>query len=1168
MPVPNAIPHNMRTLFSLLIFLWTVPSFSHGLSVGQPQVFIENKGQWPSQVSFMSQIPGGYFFVSNHAFRTILFKSVKRHGGSEIASKTKDYLLAAHCFEAEFIGGNSSRIISNSDPVTTRFNFFLGNDPSKWGTLARAFPEIEMKDLYAGVDVKIFHNGGHLKYDLIAQKADAIKNVKIIYKGLKGLSVRKGKLTMKTSIGNLVEGIPLAYQTIKGKRVRLNCRYKLEGNTVGFEFPDGYDHRFPLVVDPELIFYTFSGSTIDNWGSSAVGDATGNSYVAGTVYGPNFPFTLGALDNSFNGVGTPTFTFDLGIQKFNPAGTQLLFSTYLGGSEADSPHSLNVDKNQNLLIFGTTSSPNFPVNSNAFQTQFKGGPIIEPTSSNFSYRQGSDLFVTRLKSDGSAILGSTFLGGTLNEGVLAQTDPITMNYGDAFRGDIATGPDGSVFIASHTRSANFPIRQASQPGFEGGIDGVVCRLSPNLDSLKWSTFLGGSEQDVLFSIQLQGTEKVVVCGGSRSQNFPVSPNSYQSQISGTGLRKNAFCDAVLASFSFENGARLGSTFSGTSSYDQGYLLQTDEAGNIFVLGQTEGIMPKSPACFGQEMGRIFIQKFSPDLSTLIWGTTLGQNSNSALVPSAFLVDSCERIYFSGWGGDSNYSFDLGFTGGSTLGFPTTPGALKTTTDGSDFYFGVLGKNATTLTYGTFYGGNVRGEHVDGGMSRFDKSGTITQASCGCRLGNQYFPGTPGSYQPEIKSTNCNQGVIRIDLGQTKAKFSFNAESACGQTITFTNLSSLSNNFIWYWGDGDSLVTNQLTVSHLFAFPGTYIVTLKAISGEVCNKDAYFTDTITVFNPFTFESDTTRFYYCKGDIVTPEFQTEPGVTGRWLSTHDFIGGNVFNPIIGPTSPFVYTIEFRTLQGCKKNRYFQTIPKTPIQLDIKDSFALNPCQGKGMVYLKAKGNSADFYKWEIGNQRFNGPVFPVNLDSGLPFIVKLKGSLEGCLDSINYQVIPPPFDFQLKPDFETTKVILNCRDSEIKFSNLTQNALSFSWNFGDGTQSEDISPTHQYPESGQFIVRLTARNQFCDSTLSKTISYRQIIIPNLVTPNRDGKNDLYEIKGIDEEFSFEVFNRWGEKMYSSAVYKNDWSPTNLNEGIYFFQIRFKSGFSCLNWLDLAR
>lgn len=1131
--------------------------------------FIENKGQWPVGVSYMTPVSGGYMFFQNHAFRTVLFQSVHPQNGREALSKNPYLKSFGHCFEAEFVGGKSKNVEPSGVASPTRYNFFMGKDPAHWGTDSRAFPEIVLKELYPGVDVKVLQQDAQLKYDIMVRKAEDIQQVKIRYKGLNSINIKDGKLVLKTSIGNLVEGIPLAYQTINGKRMPIACRYQLSGTTVRFDFPNGYKSGFPLVVDPLLIFYTFSGSLADNWGSSAVGDAFGNSFVAGTVYGTNFPTTLGALDGSYNGVGTGSFSFDIGIQKFNPSGTQLLFSTFLGGSNAESPHSLNIDEGQNLLIMGTTSSSNFPVSPNGFQTTFKGGPQVDPMISTFRYRLGSDLFITRLSKTGSILMGSTYLGGTANDGLLTRDDALTMNYGDGFRGDLVPGPNGTVLVASLTRSGDFPTRQASQPTLSGQMDGVVCRLSYGLDSLLWSTYLGGSELDALFSIQMQGPDKVAVCGGSRSPDFPTTPGAYQTMnLPIVGSRKNAGCDAIIASYAVSSGILLNSTFSGSNEYDQAYLMQTDPVGNIYILGQTEGQMPKTAGTFGTLNGPIFIQKFDPTLSNLIWGTAIGGTSGSALVPSAFLIDSCERIYFSGWGGESNFIFEDGFTGGSTFGFPVSAGALKTTTDGSDFYFCVLARDADSLLFGTYFGGNVRGEHVDGGMSRFDKSGTITQASCGCKLGTSYFPGTTGSYQPEIKSTNCNQGVIKINLGQTLAKYSFNAVASCGQTVTFTNLSSNANQFVWYWGDGDSLVTNQITVSHFFNLPGRYVVILKAISNQVCNRNAFYSDTIVVSNPFNFESDTTRFFYCKGEVTSPEFETEPGITARWLQTHDFIGGNVFNPVIQPTTPFLYTIEYRTLNGCKKNRYFQTIPKTPIQLTIRDSFDLKPCQSKGRVFLKAGSNGSDYYRWKIEDSVFSGPVFQVILKDNTSFLVNLKGQLTGCVDSINYQVNIPPFNYQLFPKFETSNRIVNCSDSEIQFSNFSENALAYIWEFGDGSVSTDVNPVHQYSESGNYRVKLQARNQFCDSTLTQEIIYRKISIPNLVTPNTDGKNDFFAILGIEEEFGLDVFNRWGERLFSSSNYKNNWSPVNLTDGVYFFQIRFKNGVSCINWLDVVR
>lgn len=1160
-----------RKQLSLISFLFLVHAgLAHKATNPQanPISFIENKGQWPEQIRFMTPIPGGYMYFGPNAFRAKILNPHLAHAEHNQSGK-KEERIFSHAYEIEFEGGHAKEIRPVGSTSPTLYNFYLSQNPKEWATGARASEEVHYREMYPGVDLKLYHQAGFLKYDLVLKNASDIRQVKMRYNGLDGIRVKNGNLLLKTTVGDVEERIPLAYQTIHGKRKRIECHYRLTGNLVQFAFPNGYQAGFPMVIDPQVVFYTYSGGTSDNWGNTAVGDRFGQSYMAGTVYGPGFPKTLGAYDISFNGQSPYTESYDIGIQKFSPNGSQLLASTFLGGGQADSPHSINLDNDDNLLILGSTSSLNFPVSTQAFQKTFGGGSYFAPLSSSgatYRYNNGSDLFISRLKADGNELLASTYLGGTNNDGVLHWSDALTMNYGDAFRGDITTAPDGSVLIGSHTNSNDFPMAQAFQNNSGGSIDGVVVRMRPGLDGLIWSTYLGGTEMDAFYSIQMQGTNKVVVCGGSKSDNFPLTANPYQSLITGpTNPGRNSFCDAVLASFSLSSGSLLHSTYSGTNRYDQAYLVQSDPAGNVYIFGQTQGTMPKSSGTYGSAGGSIFLQKFNPDLTALGWGTTIG--SGGVLVPSAFLVDTCGRLYFSGWGGDSNFH-NSGYAGGYTSNLPTTQDALKPTSDGSDFYFCVLGSDAQSFEYASFFGGSVRGEHVDGGMSRFDKSGTITQATCGCKSGSDYFAGTTGSYSPAIKSTNCNQGVVKINLGILKAKFDITSQQNCGQTITFRNNSSNGRQYTWFWGDVDSLVSNLTTVTHNYPGPGTYIVLLKATNSTTCHKLDFFADTITLPNPFSFSPDTTFRPYCKGDQFNPVLPAVPEVTRKWITQKDIINNNYTAPLIKPSSPTLYTIENKNTDGCILYTYYRTTLKSDLVLAIKDSLVVLPCESKASVYWKATGNDSDFFRWTFGYQKQDGPSYNTAILQPGKVTIKLNGRKNTCPDSVSKSLTIPPFDFKIQAGFSFETVTESCSEKYVQFSNLSTHADRSDWNFGDGTVSKEKSPVHTFSTEGTFDVSLKVNNANCESKTSIPVEFAPVFIPNLLTVNQDGLNELFIIKGLGTGVGFDVFDRWGKRVYSSGSYQNDWDPSGLVPGTYFFHLRFPSGKGCNSWVEVVR
>ena len=1127
-------------------------------------LFIENKGQWPGQFKFMKQVQNGYMWFGPNSFRINLSKPELHLPESQNLKKSPENKARGHAYELEFVGGFARQISPSGSQSNTSYNFYQGKNTNKWATGAKAFEKINYNQLYPGVDLVVSEKAGHVKYDLMLAKAKDIKQVKMKYNGLTSISIINGKLRLKTAIGDIEESIPLAWQVIRGKKKTIPCQYKLEGNKVSFFFPKGYQQEFPLVVDPEIVFYTYSGGESDNWGNTAVGDRFGNSYLAGTIYGPNFPVTLGAFDASYNGsTQNPYGTYDLCVQKFDPNGKELLFSTFLGGSEIDTPHSLVMDNEDNLLILGTTSSENFPVTANVFQNIFAGGQEVSPLIPAITYSNGSDLFIARLSGNGNELLSSTFLGGSGNDGVVAWDESISMNYGDAFRGDIAVAKDGSVLVASHTHSVDFPTVNTSSDSNSGQIDGVVVRLLPDLSDLIWSTYLGGSKMDVLYSIQTQGNNKVVVSGGSQSNDFPLTENPYKATITGNEAIRNDFCDAVIASFSLDSGNLLHSTFSGTNAYDLAFLVQTDVFENVYIFGQTKGKIPRTAGTFGNDSGKIFLQKFDGSLQNLIWSTAIGNNINQALVPSAFLVDTCGRLYFSGWGGRVN-NFVSGNQNTTTRGLPTTDDAFLKTSDGSDFYFCVLGADATSLEYATFFGANGGNEHVDGGMSRFDKSGIITQAVCGCAG----YPGTPGTYSPEIRSNNCNQAVVKINLGILLANFNITTAPTCNLTVGFKNNSTNGKRYVWYWGDGDSLISNATNLNHTYNEPGTYIIKLSASNSSTCLKKIFFADTLVVQSPFSFVSDTLQKLFCKGDVFKPELPDRPGITRTWTTTNDIINNNYINPIIKPNEERLYVIENRNISGCTINSYFQTKAKSDLVLMMSDTFLTFPCENRAEVVLKGKANNSDFLKWTFNDKTYYSDSVSIEIKNSGTYYIQLNGQKNTCFDSISKQFEVPDFSFKVKSDFSYEVINESCSDKYVQFFGKADGSLAFDWDFGDGTFSMEKNPVHYYRENGLYQPSFRVQNQTCQDIKTIDLNFNRLLVPNTITSNKDGLNETFVIAGLRQGVGLEIFNRWGEKMYETNSYQNDWNPDNLNPGSYFFILKFPNGKSCTSWIQVFR
>ncbi|HRG11334.1 MAG TPA: PKD domain-containing protein, partial [Cyclobacteriaceae bacterium] len=346
------------------VFVWFCMLSGWINSFGQIE-FIENKCQWPDAVKFKARIPGGTMQLQPEGF-SYTFLDYERlqhlhelgHGTPNESHGTNfNNTLDGHRVDVSFIGANPHAIASPVNKLSNYYNYFLGSDASTWASHANAFEAVFYTDYYPGIDLKVYSQGKHIKYDFYVAAGANPSQIEFKYAGVDRLYVQQGDLHIEASKFGFTEKKPVAWQLIDGVKKYISCAYALDDNTVRFIFPEGYNVCYPLVIDPLLIFSTYSGSTADNWGSTATPGEHGNLYSAGVTnhdLGGFFPATPGAFQTNTSG------TYDVAILKYDSAGTDLLYATYLGGANGESPHSLIMDKDENLWILGTTSSANFP----------------------------------------------------------------------------------------------------------------------------------------------------------------------------------------------------------------------------------------------------------------------------------------------------------------------------------------------------------------------------------------------------------------------------------------------------------------------------------------------------------------------------------------------------------------------------------------------------------------------------------------------------------------------------------------------------------------------------------------------------------------------------------------------------------------------------------------
>ncbi len=897
------------------------------LSTGPTATFTANEGQWETPIRYAAQLHNAALFLEADAV-TIALRQPIAHPAPQAT------LPRCHAYRMTFPGA------APSSPTGSRqqkgyTNYLLGNDPARWRSHVPSYSTVTYPDLYPGIDLEITSAMGALKYNfLVAAGADP-GQIAIAYSGTDGIGVdRKGNLVVRTSVRDIVELRPYAYQLVGGKEVEIPSQWKVRDSVATIAL-GAHDPKLPLVVDPLLIFSTYTGAIADNWGTTAAYDSYKNAYTAGLVFDIGYPTSLGAYQMA------PGGGVDVGIFKFDTLGTERLYATYLGGSSSDMPHSMFVNSFDELIIFGTTGSDNFPVTPTAYQTTFAGGPSINYLSSTIPYPNGSDIFVSRLSADGTTLQASTYVGGSGNDGLnyrnyynnnymvtMHGNDSLYYNYGDGARGEIITDNLNNIYLGSTTFSTDFPVSpNALQRNNAGRQDGVVLKLDHNLRNLLWSTYFGGSGDDAVYSIDVDSAYNLLICGGTSSRNLATTPGTVQTAYGGGNA------DGFVAKISYNGDRLMASSYIGAVLYDQLYFVRTGRHNEVFLFGQTHHLHSASfirnagYSVFGSGM---LLMRLSPDLSSTVWSTTFGTAGRINLSPTAFAADICNRVYAAGWGRDFvGYGNITWYTLGTT-GMETTPGAWSDSTDGQDFYIMALDQNANQLDYATFFGelhditsGSIRGggDHVDGGTSRFDRLATLYQSVCASCGNTNAFPLTPGAWSDTNASSNCNNALFRFNVTDDfpVAEFIPPTVGCAPYTVQFRN-TGRGSAFLWDFGDGTTSTLRN--PSHTYATGGVYTVTLIARLPGGCSEADTQRHTLHVigtgqrFQPFIS---------CSGASIQIGPQPQIGATYQWLSP-GVSDPTVANPWVNQAGTYLLRI---SAPGCSEVDTFEVRTYTLIE-----------------------------------------------------------------------------------------------------------------------------------------------------------------------------------------------------------------------------------------------
>lgn len=1252
-----------------------------------------NRGQWDSRIDYSIGLQGGNMYLEQTGF-TYFFYQLNDHNHDQQSVHESE--MSGYCVKSTFLNAQASVDVLESKKQSYYRNYFLGSNPDHWKSKVYDVKEVRYASKYPNIDLLVSTENEQAKYSWIILPGGEVDKIQWKYEGAKATKLlESGELRVDHGLGYFIEGKPIAWKLSNGRKVPLKVHYQLKDRVFSFDLQGTYSSSDTVVIDPSITFSSFTGSLSDNWGFTAAPDPGGNLYAGGIVFGTGYPVTTGVVSQTFNG-GTPTDGapatsplsngFDVGISKFNSTGTAFIFSTYIGGSANETPHSIVSDDLGNMYLLGVTSSTNFPTSALCYDNTFNGGTTVSPDNLKFN---GSDIYVLELNASGTNLMASTYVGGTGNDGISFGT--LQYNYGDNFRGEIIVDQN-FVYFSSVTQSANFPIVLGGQTTLNGTQDAVVVKMPKNLTSIVWSTYYGGTNDETGNGIALSGNGSLYVAGGTSSTNLNLGTSGWDPSY-------NSGRDGFLTRFDVLTGNVLNGTYIGTSDYDQSYFVQIDLDDDVYVLGQTAGNWAITPGLYGNANSGQFIMKFNAALTNQLWVTTIGAGSgNIEISPTAFLVSNCKDIYLSGWGGQVNNQNSQATTSSSN-NFPVSSDAFQPTTNGSNFWIAVLSENAGILKYATYIGGSSSSfNHVDGGTSRFDKNGNIYHAVCGACSGNNFgFTTTPGVIGPENLSINCNLAAFKFELNTIEAVVATPDPLIClPDPVIFNNNSANGNEFEWDFGDGNT--STSVNPSHVYSGPGQYTVTLivsdtaqcfspdtiqfvvnigdfnggivnpiaqtcanvpvqmEAFGGSVYHWEPaqYFNDP-DISDPLVTTNQSIAIYCvisdsCGIDTVYAQVDVLNGALSISNDTSICIGNSVnlfvngvtqiswspstylddpnsLTPVSTPLQSITYTAVGTTSDGCELTADVQIMVDTsepdPVMPDSliyclggsgvvnvsgatsyswSPQTAINPTSGSQVTissqtsqyyycdFTNACGTVRDsiFVAINIpaiiaGNDTIicPGELAPIYASGGVSYtwspnpygFLEQNGALVlvkpltstvyvvvgvdqyGCSDtaSVNVQLFPAPF-VQTNPD------VYAVFGEEVQLNALSNSAISYVWSPAEYLSCNVCqNPVTQPDRPMAFTVTIYDVNG-CSASDVVHIYYDAIIyVPNTFTPNKDGTNETFFALGVNiRDFQLEIFNRWGELIYSGDALSQMWDGTYVGlpcpDGVYTWKIEY--------------
>ena len=787
---PTLIPFHSLLAFSFFALPVAASDARLSESYGKlPLQFEANCGQVSKEVQFLSHGASyGLYLTPNEAVLVLTKPDAKAHGKSV-------------ALRMSLVGGARKAVVSGLDEQPGKANYYIGSDPSKWRTNVPTYAKVRYREVYPGIDLVYYGNQRQLEYDFVVAPGADPNKIVLGFKGAEKLAIdAQGDLVLQTRGGKIRQHKPVVYQDIDGARHEIAGSYVRKGaNRIAFKIA-AYDPTRPLVIDPVVLSYsTYLGGTSVDAGKAIAVDAAGNAYVTGYTISSDFPTTPGAVRT------TQTFPEKVFVTKLNPSGTAFVYSAIVGGESTERATGIAVDGDGNAYVTGYTSSANFPTTPGALQT-------VRGTSPSPFGTPPQDAFVTKLSTDGSRLVYSTFLGGSGSDGASR----------------ITVDASGNAYVVGGTTSADFPVTagayQTSCAPVDSCADAFVARLNPDASGLVYSTFLGGGQSESASGIAVDRAGNAYVAGSTNSLDFPTTPGAFQPAYAG-GL-----WDAFVTKLDPTGTALVYSTYLGAGDFDQAFAIAVDPGGNAYVTGRTGSTDFPTVSAFQaafdkqrQFMMTIFVTKLDLTGSTLVYSTFLGGTAGDE--PGAIALDAAGSAYLTGVTNSTD--------------FPITPGAFQPAHaqgNSQDAFVTQLAPSGSSLVYSTYLGGT---DFEYGYGIAVDAAGSAYVTG---ETGVGGFPTTPDSPKPAFTG-NFQDGFVAkfadaappppapTGTGTTRSE-----ESAATQIGFWTSYGAETGTF----SDGSIAASNVVASTAMFSFTGT-AVSWIGVKCNVCGVAAVSID---------------------------------------------------------------------------------------------------------------------------------------------------------------------------------------------------------------------------------------------------------------------------------------------------------------------------------------